>query len=209
MGLVDIPLKGKKFTWGNKNGASRLDRFLLSPGVLSHWPRLEQKGLDKGPSDHVAIVLMEEEKIWGAKLFRILNVWLEHPKAKEIIRDAWAALEKPGWKGYTIQRKLSRVRVKLALWNKRGFGDINYKLRTSRKEWERLSAMQDLMGLSEKDALKMAALQKRLWHLELQEERLWSQNREYCGSKKETKIQKNFTGVLHGGPARTRYQPSW
>ncbi|KAL9681272.1 hypothetical protein QQ045_013054 [Rhodiola kirilowii] len=130
MGLVDIPLRGKKFTWSNKNGASRLDRFLLSPRVLSLWPKLDQKGLNK---------------------------------------------EKPGWKGYTLQRKLSRVRVKLAQWNRRGFGDINYKLREARKVWERLASKQDLIGLSEEDSLKKAALQKRIWHLELQEERLWSQ----------------------------------
>ncbi|CAM8938931.1 unnamed protein product [Rhodiola kirilowii] len=175
MGLVDTPLRGRRFTWGNKNGASRLDRFLLSPGVLSSWSKLEQKGLDKGPSDHSAVALMEEEKIWEVKPFRVLNVWLEHPKAKEIIREAWAALEKPGWKGYTLQRKLSRVRVKLALWNKKGFGDINYKLRNARKEWERLGLKQDLIGLSKEDSLKKAVVQKRIWHLELQQERIWSQ----------------------------------
>ncbi|KAL9674328.1 hypothetical protein QQ045_030600 [Rhodiola kirilowii] len=130
----DSQKKNQK-NWGGAlawhNGV--LSRFLLSPGVLSLWPKLEQKGLDKGPSDHAAVALMEEEKIWGAKPFRVLNVWLEFPKAKEIIREAWEALEKPGWKGYTFQRKLSRVRVKLALWNRRGYGDINYKLRESRK----------------------------------------------------------------------------
>ncbi|CAM8969112.1 unnamed protein product [Rhodiola kirilowii] len=175
MGLVDIPLIGKRFTWSNRNGASRLDRFLVTPGILSLWPKLEQKGLDKGPSDHSAIALMEEEKVWGAKPFRVLNVWLEHPQAKELIREAWEALEKPGWKGYTLQRKLSRVRVKLALWNKKGFGDIIYKLREARKEWERLNSKQDLIGLSEENFLKKSALQKRIWHLELQEERIWSQ----------------------------------
>ncbi|KAL9672015.1 hypothetical protein QQ045_009589 [Rhodiola kirilowii] len=175
MGVVDIPLKGKNFTWGNKFGASRLDRFVLSPGILSLWPNLVQRGLDKGPSDHAAVALMEEEKNWGVKPFRVLNVWLDHPKAKELIREAWEALEKPGWKGYTLQRKLSRVRVKLALWNRRGFGDISHKLKEARNEWERLSSKQDLLGLLEEESLKKTALQKRIWHLELQEERIWSQ----------------------------------
>ncbi|CAM8951096.1 unnamed protein product [Rhodiola kirilowii] len=55
LGVMDMPLKGRRFTWGNKNGASRLDRFLISPGVLSSWPKIEQLGLDKGLSDHAVV----------------------------------------------------------------------------------------------------------------------------------------------------------
>ncbi|KAL9689013.1 hypothetical protein QQ045_033442 [Rhodiola kirilowii] len=175
MGVVDIPLKGRRFTWGNKSSASRLDRFLISPEVLSLWPNLEQRGLDKGPSDHAAVTILEGGKSWGFKPFRMLNIWLDQPGVKQMIREAWKVKEGPGWKSYTIQKKLSSVRVKLSQWNKLKAGDFKLRLVDARKEWERLSLLQDERGLSEEEALKKLAIQKRIWHLEVQEERVWKQ----------------------------------
>ncbi|KAL9659549.1 hypothetical protein QQ045_024356 [Rhodiola kirilowii] len=173
MGILDMPLKGRRFTWSNKNGASRLDRFLISPGVLSLWPKLEQIGLDKGSSDHAAVALVKEEKFWGTKPFRILNVWLEQPGMKALIKDVWKAKEEQGRKGFTLQRRFASVRRMLSQWNKKSFGDIRQKLISVRAEWERLSKEQEARNLSEEEYLKKLALQKRMWQLEAQEERIW------------------------------------
>ncbi|KAL9676049.1 hypothetical protein QQ045_004262 [Rhodiola kirilowii] len=150
MGVMDLPLIGRNFTWGNENGAIRLDRLLVSPGFLSSWPNMEQMGLDK-------------------------DVWLEHPRIKEIVCEARKSMEVPGWKGYTIQRKLSRVRSVISHWNKRSFGDVKIKLTSAIVEWERLSLLQDSCGLSEEDSLTKVALQKRIWQLETQDERICRQ----------------------------------
>ncbi|CAM8974802.1 unnamed protein product [Rhodiola kirilowii] len=175
MGLVDMPLRGRRFTWGNKLGASRLDRFLISPEVMVLWPNLEQRGLDKGLSDHVAVALLEEGKCSGFKPFRMLNVWLDQPGVKKMIIEAWKSKEGPGWKSFNIQRKLSNVRVKLAQWNKQGSRVFKLRLLEARKEWERLSLLQDERGLSEEENLKKLAIQKRIWQLEIQEEKIWRQ----------------------------------
>ncbi|CAM8943986.1 unnamed protein product [Rhodiola kirilowii] len=175
MGVLDLPLKGRSFTWSNKNGASRLDRFLISPGVLSLWPKIVQEGLGKGPSDHAAVTLGEESKSWGLRPFRVLNTWLDHPGLKELIKDSWMASEESGWKGFTLQRKLSRVRRLMSQWNKKGLGDARMKLFRSKNEWERLSLKQDTDCLSEEETIKKLALQKLIWQLEVQEERTWRQ----------------------------------
>ncbi|KAL9675958.1 hypothetical protein QQ045_004167 [Rhodiola kirilowii] len=165
MGVMDLPLRGRKYTWGNKNGASRLDRFLVSPGVVSLWPKLEQSGLEKGPSNHAAVALAEEVKFWGRKPCRILDVWLDQPGIKDRISEAWSSSVDKGWKGFTIHRKLSRVRRALSHWNKNIFGDIRSKLRKAGSEWERLSLLQDSRDLSEEELLRKEALRKRIWHL--------------------------------------------
>ncbi|KAL9681628.1 hypothetical protein QQ045_013414 [Rhodiola kirilowii] len=105
----------------------------------------------------------------------MLNVWLEQPGVKKMISDAWKSEEGPGWKSYTIQRKLSSVRVKLAQWNKQSDGDFKLGLMNARKEWERLSLLQDERGLSEEESLKKLAIQRRIWQLEQQEEKIWRQ----------------------------------
>ncbi|KAL9675538.1 hypothetical protein QQ045_003740 [Rhodiola kirilowii] len=131
--------------------------------IFQEFIQIEQRGLDKGPSDHAAIALVEEDKCWGRKPFRVLDVWLEQPRLKEIVCEAWKAMEESGWKGFTIQRKLARVRRVLSQWNKRSFGDVKVKLTLAKVEWERLSRLQDSCGLSEENVLKKVALQKRIW----------------------------------------------
>ncbi|KAL9670720.1 hypothetical protein QQ045_008278 [Rhodiola kirilowii] len=167
MEVLDLLLKGRRFTWGNKNGASRLDRFLISPGVLSSWPKIEQVGLEKGPSDHVVVPVSVGEKSWGIRPFRILNAWLDHPGLKGRVKEAWSYVEVQGWKGFTIQRRLARVRSMLSHWNKKSFGDIRAKLIKTREEWERLSLLQDSRNLSEEESLRKLALQKIIWLLEV------------------------------------------
>ncbi|CAM8932748.1 unnamed protein product [Rhodiola kirilowii] len=44
MGVMDLPMAGRQFTWSNRSGVSRLDRFLVSPEVVSLWPKLKQWG---------------------------------------------------------------------------------------------------------------------------------------------------------------------
>ncbi|CAM8953600.1 unnamed protein product [Rhodiola kirilowii] len=175
MGVLDLPLKGRCFTWGNRKGASRLDRFLISPGVLSRCPNLLQMGLGKGSSDHAAVSLGEVQKSWGRRPFRVLNVWLNHPAMKGKVKDVWLGSEDLGWKGISLQRKLGRVRSMMALWNKKSFGDVSLKLGRAREEWERLSLVQDDRNLSEEEALRKLALQKIIWMLEVQDERIWRQ----------------------------------
>ncbi|KAL9668797.1 hypothetical protein QQ045_006337 [Rhodiola kirilowii] len=173
MEVLDLPLKGRCFTWGNKNGASSLDRFLISPGVLSLWPNILQVGLGKGSSDHATVSLGEVHKCWGSRPFRVLNVWLDHPALKGKVKESWMESEDAGWKGVSLQRKLARVRSMLAHWNKKSFGDVRLKLGKARVEWEKLSLMQDARSLSEEESLRKLALQKIIWLLEIQDERIW------------------------------------
>ncbi|KAL9675777.1 hypothetical protein QQ045_003983 [Rhodiola kirilowii] len=175
MEVLDLPMKGRRFTWGNRLGASRLDRFLISPGVLSLWPNIMQEGLGKGSSDHAAICLGVAQKCWGSKPFRVLNVWLDHPALKGKVKESWREFEDVWWKGVSLQRKLSRVRSMMALWNKKSFGDVRVKLSKAREEWEKLNLLQDVRSLSEEESLRKLALQKIIWLLEIQDERIWRQ----------------------------------
>lgn len=75
VGLIDLPLVGRKFTWYKPDGKamSRLDRFLISEEWLSTWGNLSQWGLQRSVSDHYAVVLKDKEVNWGPKPFRMLS----------------------------------------------------------------------------------------------------------------------------------------
>ncbi|CAM8897571.1 unnamed protein product [Rhodiola kirilowii] len=175
MGVMDMPLVGRKFTWSNKFGASRLDRFLVSPEVVSMCPNLKQWGLSKDLSDHAAIALKEEAKNWGLKPFRFINAWLEHPGLGKLIKESWSQPGEVGWKGFIIQQKLAKIRRRLGAWNKSTFGNIGKKLKETKLEFEKMDILQDQRILSPEEQLRRTTLRSRLWHLEAQEERLWRQ----------------------------------
>ncbi|GJY25853.1 RNA-directed DNA polymerase, eukaryota [Tanacetum coccineum] len=61
-GLVEIQLEGYNFTWAHPSASkmSKLDRFLVSDGLLSIFPHLSAVCLDRHLSDHRPILLREE-----------------------------------------------------------------------------------------------------------------------------------------------------
>ncbi|GJS20361.1 RNA-directed DNA polymerase, eukaryota [Tanacetum coccineum] len=59
--LVDLPLDCYSFTWAHKSATkmSKLDRFLISKGLMASFPHLLALCLDKHLSDHRPILMPE------------------------------------------------------------------------------------------------------------------------------------------------------
>nr|GEW36604.1 RNA-directed DNA polymerase, eukaryota, nucleotide-binding alpha-beta plait domain protein [Tanacetum cinerariifolium] len=76
--LVDLPMDGFSFTWSHKSASkmSKLDRFLISDGLLAYFPSLSFTCLDKYLSDHRPILLRETNVDYGPYPFRFFNSWL-------------------------------------------------------------------------------------------------------------------------------------
>nr|GEU51073.1 RNA-directed DNA polymerase, eukaryota [Tanacetum cinerariifolium] len=78
-GLVDLPLGGYSFTWSHKTATkmSKLDRFLISEGLLTTYPNQSAICLDRHPSDHRPILLKEVHSDYGVIPFRMFNSWFQ------------------------------------------------------------------------------------------------------------------------------------
>ncbi|GJV24670.1 RNA-directed DNA polymerase, eukaryota [Tanacetum coccineum] len=61
VGLIDLPLEGYSYTWAIKSASkmSKLDRFLVSKGLLTVYPSLSTICLDRHLSDHRPIIMCE------------------------------------------------------------------------------------------------------------------------------------------------------
>lgn len=59
MGLNDLPLIDKKFSWHRSDGKAigRIDRFLISNDWLDKWPDISQWGLSRTVCDHCSVLL--------------------------------------------------------------------------------------------------------------------------------------------------------
>ncbi|KAK8640185.1 hypothetical protein V6N13_007944 [Hibiscus sabdariffa] len=81
---------------------SRLDRFLISPEILSLWPNVVHEILSKSISDHNPIAINYHDIDWGPKPFRWFNHWLEDKKIVDIISNSCKASQGKGI-GFTLR----------------------------------------------------------------------------------------------------------
>nr|GFB78539.1 RNA-directed DNA polymerase, eukaryota [Tanacetum cinerariifolium] len=77
--LVEVQLEGFSFTWSHPSAKkmSKLDRFLVSKGFTSLFPRTSAICLDKHLSDHRPILLREVITDYGASPFRFYHSWFK------------------------------------------------------------------------------------------------------------------------------------
>ncbi|XP_058722527.1 uncharacterized protein LOC131594419 [Vicia villosa] len=76
-GLVEVPCKGKKFSWysGDGRSMSRIDHFILSDVIVNRWNVIGQLIDDRDISDHFPIWLVLDGNNWGPKPFKFNNEW--------------------------------------------------------------------------------------------------------------------------------------
>lgn len=95
LGLVDIPLKGRRYTWTNKHLSpllERLDWFLTSPSWTLSYPNTFAYPLTMETSDHVPCAISVPTKIPKGSVFRFENHWLEHSDFLSVVQQHWTAL---------------------------------------------------------------------------------------------------------------------
>eukprot|EP00253_Pinus_taeda_P016062 PITA_16062 len=122
--LIDVQPRSGAFTWNNMRGgerqiASRLDRFLVSENLSLEGLTVYCDILPYGGSDHWPISLTAT--ILGTprnKPFRFENFWLDHPDFIQLVEKWWQEpVEIRGTKMYKLQGKLKHVKLRIKEWN--------------------------------------------------------------------------------------------
>ncbi|XP_058746989.1 uncharacterized protein LOC131619974 [Vicia villosa] len=87
--LVDLPCKGKRFTWYSGNGlsCSRIDRFLVSEDLIADWGLVGQYIASRDISDHCPVWLMVDKENWGPKPFVFNNGWFDNKLFKPFVES--------------------------------------------------------------------------------------------------------------------------
>ncbi|GKA12018.1 RNA-directed DNA polymerase, eukaryota [Tanacetum coccineum] len=90
-GLVEVKMEGYSFTWSLSSGKkmSKLDRFLVSEGILLLFPSITAICLDRHLSDHRPIILNEIRTDYGPVPFRTYHSWFLIAGFDTMVENAW------------------------------------------------------------------------------------------------------------------------
>nr|GEX27414.1 RNA-directed DNA polymerase, eukaryota [Tanacetum cinerariifolium] len=90
-GLMEIKTEGYSFTWSHPSATkmSKLDRFLVSKGIILDFPSITTVCLDRHLSNHRPILLREIHIDFGPCPFRIYHSWFKRDGFDVIVEQAW------------------------------------------------------------------------------------------------------------------------
>jgi len=107
--------------------------------------------LPRDVSDHCPLVLKVEGWVWGPKLFRFNNYWLENRKINEVVEDSWNSHNLRGWMGFVLKEKLKVLKGRLRDWNKEEYGRMDTRITTLMEDIEELDVKGEATQLNEED----------------------------------------------------------
>ncbi|KAG2576092.1 hypothetical protein PVAP13_6NG004731 [Panicum virgatum] len=94
LGVVELPLQGKQFTWSNKEQPPLLERlhwFFTFAEWTSCFPDTSVKTLSMETSDHTHCLITAGSNIpKGGGIFRFENYLMEHEHFLSIVQHAWS-----------------------------------------------------------------------------------------------------------------------
>jgi hypothetical protein len=92
LGLVELPLKGRAFTWSNMQQdplLEQLDWFFTSTNWTTSYPNTLVLPMAKITSDHITCKISIGTDIPKANLFIFENFCPKHPGFVDTVRSGW------------------------------------------------------------------------------------------------------------------------
>nr|GFA68121.1 RNA-directed DNA polymerase, eukaryota [Tanacetum cinerariifolium] len=120
-GLVEVKLKGYSFTWSHPSASkmSKLDRFLVTEGMLSVFPSMTAICLDRHLSDHRPILLHEVYTDYGLIPFRFYLSWFRMDGFDDMVKQAWQSFSHSDSNGMIrFKKKLQALKPIIRCWVK-------------------------------------------------------------------------------------------
>lgn len=119
LGLLEIPFKGRKFTWSNMQHNPLLERLDWVFTSTLDFPNTTVVPLTRNISDHVPCVVKIDTKIMKSSIFRFENYWVEMEEFFDIVQQVWQI--DPGFEdpAKCISFKLKVLGKRLLAWSKK------------------------------------------------------------------------------------------
>ena len=121
LGLQELPLKGRNYTWSNMQGhplLEQLDWFFTTANWTLKYPNSMVFPLAKPTSDHVPCVINISTVIPKAQVFRFENHWVRQEGFLQLVEEIWNKhVYAPSMAGI-LSAKFKNLRYALKKWGK-------------------------------------------------------------------------------------------
>ena len=121
LGLVELPIKGRQFTWSNMQSQpllEQIDWFFTSSNWTSNYPNTTVGPLPKLVSDHTPCMISIETSVPKSKVFRFENFWISHPGFFDLVQSTWEKYCYAPNSAKLLCKKFKNLRYALKRWSK-------------------------------------------------------------------------------------------
>jgi hypothetical protein len=149
LGLKEIRLNGRRFTWTNEQDAptmTRIDRIFCTPEWELLFPTCFLHSLPSLMSDHTPLLLQGELESRHSPSFRFENFWTTMQDFQETVQVTWNKQVNSTLPLKHLHIKLSRAAKAIKRWCKEKVGDTRLQLAVVQ-----LEAAQESRALSDKE----------------------------------------------------------
>ena len=171
--LMEIDLRGRKFTWSNEQDNptfTRIDRMFGTPEWHLRFPNIDLQPLPTMGSDHCPLFLTGDIAKQSYKGFRFESFWVNMPGFKEVIEDTWTQPVNTQDAILRMHVKLIRTAKALKLWRRQNLGNLQLRLEIVKEILKLLDGAQEQRVLTPEElefrrflkakSLNLAAIQR-------------------------------------------------
>ncbi|GKB34085.1 hypothetical protein Tco_0879027, partial [Tanacetum coccineum] len=98
---------------------SKLDRYLISEGLLDLFPHVSALCLDRHLSDHRPIIMRESNYDYGPSPFRFFHSWFAMEGFDSFVEITWKSLNIVEPNGLIqLKKKLQALKIAIKVWSK-------------------------------------------------------------------------------------------
>ena len=121
LGLMEIPLKGRNFTWSNMQSVpllEQIDWVFTTPNWTCDFPNTLLLPMARPTSDHIPCKIQIGTFIPKAQIFRFKIFWVEHQGFYDLAKSVWSTNISATNSATRITAKFKLLRAALKKWSK-------------------------------------------------------------------------------------------
>ncbi|GJW06163.1 RNA-directed DNA polymerase, eukaryota [Tanacetum coccineum] len=164
-GLSDVKLEGFSFTWSHPSASkmSKIDRFLVSDGIISLFPDITALCLDRHLSDHRPILLRDIQMDFGPIPFRFYHSWFKYDGFDEMVEQTWCAFSHSDTnRMIRFKKKMQDLKSIIRLWIKEKRAAISNERHGIESELHDIDKKLDSGSVSDKYLARRLELKNQL-----------------------------------------------
>jgi exonuclease III len=174
LGLLEIPLKGRKFTWSNMHSdplLEQLDWVFTSANWISDYPSTLLP-MSRPTSDHIPCMIQIGTTIPKAQIFRFENYWVDHPGFMDLVKTVWATNVSASNSATRITTKFKLLRAALKKWSRK-LSNLNRLLKICNETLEILDALEEQRSLFTQESNFRKILKAHILRLHSYKKEYW------------------------------------